>query len=116
LAEVKHKGELKVWHHKPLAYGRYLQSLYTERTGRSPTPCCHHGATTCLPACRHTTLCSTGPPGRGGLQHYKTPAPNLPRRCRQTGLNAKGVTPELLRLKNLLFLKWEFLFSLFSFL
>jgi hypothetical protein len=35
----------------------------------------------------------------GGLQHHQTLAPNLPRRCRQTGLEAKGVTPELLRLK-----------------
>jgi hypothetical protein len=31
---------------------------------------------------------------RGRLGHHQTPAPNLPRRCRQTGLDAKGVTPE----------------------
>jgi hypothetical protein len=36
---------------------------------------------------------------KGGLQHSQTPAPNLPRRHRQTGLDAKGVSPELLRLK-----------------
>jgi hypothetical protein len=30
----------------------------------------------------------------GGLQHLQMPALNLPRRCRQTGLDAKGVTPE----------------------
>jgi hypothetical protein len=34
-----------------------------------------------------------------GLQHCQILAPNLPRRCRQTGLDVKGVTPELLRLK-----------------
>jgi hypothetical protein len=34
----------------------------------------------------------------GGFLHCQMPAPNLPRRCRQTGLDAKGVTPELLRL------------------
>jgi hypothetical protein len=35
----------------------------------------------------------------GGLQHCQMPDPNLPKRQRQTGLDAKGVTPELLRLK-----------------
>jgi hypothetical protein len=35
----------------------------------------------------------------GGLLHHHMPAPNLLRRCRQTGLDAEGVTPELLRLK-----------------
>jgi hypothetical protein len=30
----------------------------------------------------------------GGLQHHQTQAPNQPRRHRQTGLDAKGVTPE----------------------
>jgi hypothetical protein len=43
----------------------------------------------------------------GGLQHYQMPAPNLVGRCRptgeqisrQTGLDAEGVTPELLILK-----------------
>jgi hypothetical protein len=39
------------------------------------------------------------PPANGGHQHHQTPAPNLPRRCRQTGLDAKGVITELLRLK-----------------
>jgi hypothetical protein len=34
----------------------------------------------------------------GGHQHCQMPAPILPRRCRQTGLDAKRVTPEL-RLK-----------------
>jgi hypothetical protein len=30
----------------------------------------------------------------GGSQHHQMPAPNLHRRHRQTGLDAKGVTPE----------------------
>jgi hypothetical protein len=38
-------------------------------------------------------------PATGGFQHHQMPAPNLPRRCRQTGLDAKGITTELLRLK-----------------
>jgi hypothetical protein len=66
-------------------------------------------ATACLPT--HRPL-----PATGGLQHHQTPAPNLPRRCRKTGLDAKGVTPELLRLK--FYCSWirgfffSFLFSL----
>jgi hypothetical protein len=59
----------------------------------------------CWPA-RPLPTCSPGrclahqlPPITGGPQHHQTLAPNLPRRCRQTGLNAKGVTSELLRLK-----------------
>jgi hypothetical protein len=39
------------------------------------------------------------PPMTGGLQHHQTLYLNLPRRCRQTGLDAQGVTPELLSLK-----------------
>jgi hypothetical protein len=35
----------------------------------------------------------------GGLQYCQMQAPNLPRRCTQIGLDTKGVTPELLRLK-----------------
>jgi hypothetical protein len=55
-------------------------------------------------------------PTTGGLKHHQTLAPNLPRRCRQTGLDAKGVTPEQLRLK---FCSWtrnffSFFFFLFS--
>jgi hypothetical protein len=34
-----------------------------------------------------------------GIPHSQMPAPNLLRRCRQMGLAAEGVTPELLRLK-----------------
>jgi hypothetical protein len=39
---------------------------------------------------------STGPPAHqslsttGGLQQHQMPPPNMPRRCRQTGLDAKG--------------------------
>jgi hypothetical protein len=36
---------------------------------------------------------------RGGLQHCHMLAPILPRKHRQTGLDAKAVTPELLSLK-----------------
>jgi hypothetical protein len=35
----------------------------------------------------------------GGFRHCQMPAPNLPSRYRQTGLDAKGVTPELQTLK-----------------
>jgi hypothetical protein len=35
----------------------------------------------------------------GRLQHLQTLAQILPMKCRQTGLNAEGATPELLRLK-----------------
>jgi hypothetical protein len=41
------------------------------------------------------------------------PAPNLPRRCRQTRLDAEGVTPELLRLKFYYSWTWNLFFSLF---
>jgi hypothetical protein len=42
----------------------------------------------------------TRPPhATGQLQHHQTLAPKMPRRHKQTGLDAKGVTPELLRLK-----------------
>jgi hypothetical protein len=54
------------------------------------------------------------PPAMGGLQHYQTPGPNLPERCRQTRLDANGVTPELLRLK--FYCSWTgILFSFFPF-
>jgi hypothetical protein len=89
----------------------FSTSQYTERTGRPPPPCyLHHSGP---PACWTGTPLGCGPPARpqahwplphrlsatGGLQHHQTPAPNLPRRCRQTALDAKRVTPELLRLK-----------------
>jgi hypothetical protein len=74
--------------------------------------------------CRPTRCCPAGQPGShlpvrwpswpppahlpmgtlAATHHRKAPGPlgassNLPRRCRQTGLDAKGVIPELLRLK-----------------
>jgi hypothetical protein len=86
-------------------------SVYTERTGGLlHQPCrptgCHPPdgpmATTPLghcPPCLSSPLAYQLQPTTGGLQHHQTLAPNLPRRHRKTGLNAKGVTPELLRLK-----------------
>jgi hypothetical protein len=35
----------------------------------------------------------------GGLSQHQVQAPNLLRRCRQAGLDAEGVTPELIKLK-----------------
>jgi hypothetical protein len=54
-----------------------------------------------LPGCCPPTssLANQLLPTTRGLQPHQMPAPNLPRRRRQTGLDAKGVTPELLRLK-----------------
>jgi hypothetical protein len=37
-------------------------------------------------------------------------APNLLRRCRQAGLDAEGVTPELIKLKFYCFWTWNFFF------
>jgi hypothetical protein len=49
-------------------------------------------------------------PTTGGFKHYQTPAQNLPKRCRQTRLDAKRVTPELLRLKFYCSGTWNFVF------
>jgi hypothetical protein len=50
----------------------------------------------------------------GGLPQCQTLVPNLHKRHRQTGLDAEGVTPELLRLKLYWSLTWNsfFFFSL----
>jgi hypothetical protein len=98
LAEVKHQGELKLQHPEPLDCGRLLHVTIQWKNRQTTTP---------MPLLGHRLpgLCPTGPPGchslptTGGLQHHQTPAPNLPRRHKQTGLDTKGVTPELLRLK-----------------
>jgi hypothetical protein len=45
LAEVKHKGEMKIQHPEHLAHGRLLHAMIHEKTGRPPHP--HHH---CLPA------------------------------------------------------------------
>jgi hypothetical protein len=73
----------------------------------SPGPPTNHLAT--APPDHHL------PPGTGVLQHHQKPAPNLPRRCRQTRLDAKGITPELVRLK--FYCSWtgKFFFSFFFF-
>jgi hypothetical protein len=39
LKEVKHQGELKLWHPEPLSMDVCSMPLYTERTGGPPTPC-----------------------------------------------------------------------------
>jgi hypothetical protein len=49
-----------------------------------------------------------------GLLHWQMPAPNLLRRRRQTGLDAEGVTPELLRQKFYCFWTWNFSFLFFQ--
>jgi hypothetical protein len=95
------------------------------------------------PTCRPTRLLPAGPPGRHPtrpqsarppsarpppqqppahqlppatrrLQHHQMQAPKLPRRCRQTGLDAKRVTPELLRQK--FYCSWtgDFFFLFFN--
>jgi hypothetical protein len=78
-----------------------------------------HCPPTMLPptCCWHTSHCLT----TGGLQNHQRPAPDLPRRCRQIGLDAKGVTPELLRLKfycswtgDIFFLFFKCVFVLFT--
>jgi hypothetical protein len=52
-------------------------------------------------------------PATGMFQHQQTLATNLPRRHRQTGLDAKGVTPDILRLK--FYCSWTKNFFLFFF-
>jgi hypothetical protein len=94
LAEVKHKGELKLWHSEPLARGSPLHATIHWKNRQ---------ATTSMP------LTATE-----GLQDHQTLVPNLLRRCRQTGLDAKGATPELLKLK--FYCSWALdFFFLFSF-
>jgi hypothetical protein len=87
-------------HHQPPCQATDMQT-------HMATPCWAHWATA------QPGFCHTDPPDHcpptsmphrllpttGFLQHHQTLAPNLPRRCRQTRLYAKGVTPELLRLK-----------------
>jgi hypothetical protein len=82
----------------------FSTSQYTERTG-GPLPACWTGRPLPhRPASPRThrdsaLMAQRLPPATGRLQHHQMPAPNLPSRCRQTELDAKGVTPELLRLK-----------------
>jgi hypothetical protein len=84
----------------------FSTSWHTEITGGPSLPCCHH-LPAGLPGLHHTRppdccLLACWPAGTpvaipATTSHRR--APNLPRRSRQTGLNARGVTPELLRLK-----------------
>jgi hypothetical protein len=66
-------------------------------------PDCHpptcHLLTGLLPHQASACQLARPPTATGGLQHHQMSAPNLPRRHRQTGLEPKGVIPELLRLK-----------------
>jgi hypothetical protein len=121
LVEVKCQGELKLHHPEPLACGRLLMSWYTD-TPTLPPPA--HWPTRMPPTHQPTRFCPAGLPDHrlpahwllpttGGLHYHQTLAPGLPRRHRQRGLDAKGVTPELLRLK--FYFSWTrdlFLFSL----
>jgi hypothetical protein len=53
----------------------------------------------------------------GGLQNCQTPVPNLPKRRRQIGLDAKGVNTRTTKTEILPFLNWEFYsFSFFFFI
>jgi hypothetical protein len=102
LAEVKHQGELKLWHPEPLACARLLHTMIHRKNRQATTTTLPLPAA--LPACQADTTQASQTtthwlsPTTGGLQHHQMPAPNLPRRCRRTGLDAKGVTPKLLRL------------------
>jgi hypothetical protein len=121
LDKVKHQGELKQWHPEPLSRGRLLHITihWKNRWAATPTlllPCCRLPAS---PLDHHPTRLPphrlTRPlPTTGGLQHHQTLTPNMSKRCRKTGLDAKGVTPELLRLK--FYCSWtrDFFFFLFS--
>jgi hypothetical protein len=117
LTEVKHQGELKLRHPEHLACGRLLQVTVHWKNRETAV----HQAGHCPPDSPPGPYPPAHwlPPATGGLQHHQTLAPKLPRRHRQTGLDAKRVTPELLRLK--FYCSWTgdclffFLFS-FSFL
>jgi hypothetical protein len=123
LAEVKHQGELKLWHAEPQARGRLLHATIHWKSRHHP----HRPAR--VPLTGPSGLSPTGtpglhpptgppahhlPPAKTELQHHQMPAPNMPRRGRQTGLDAKGVTPELLRLK--FYCSWTRNFFFFFFL
>jgi hypothetical protein len=125
LGEVKHQGELKFQHSELLASGRhlYVTICWKNRWAATPTMSqpAHHPTWSPpylplpsgpprwhpigLPAHRQ-------PPTTGGLQHHQMLSWNLPRRCRQTGLDGKGVTLELQRLK--LYCSWTSYFLFFN--
>jgi hypothetical protein len=125
----KAPGELKRPHPEPLTPGRLLHSTIQWKNKSAPTPTLSAGTQapqnsqaahqpTGSPVCSPPTglLAHWLPPATAGLHHHQTPDPSLPVSRRQTGLDAKGVTPELPRLK--FYCSWtrDFFFSFFSFL
>jgi hypothetical protein len=90
----------------PGATPQTLRPFPISLQGRSPaiwlyaSPPGHHPPTSlpahqaAVPQAHQTPL----PPTTGGLEHHQMPAQKLPKRHIQTGLDAKGVTPEQLRL------------------
>jgi hypothetical protein len=91
LAEVN-QGELKIQHPEPLAHGRLLHTTIYRKNKRATMP----PPSTRPPPRRPARPL---PPATQGLEHHQMLATSLPRRHRQAGLDAKGVTAELLRLK-----------------
>jgi hypothetical protein len=118
LAEVKHKGEMKCWHPEPLAHGRLLHrtihGLPIGPLGLGPTgpPGLHITGT---PGCLHTSR-HLPQEGSSTTRHgFQTCLGDEDK----TGLEANGVTPELLRLK--FYCSWTrmflfFIYFIFSFL
>jgi hypothetical protein len=114
LAEVKHKGELKLQHLETLACGRLLHVTihWKNRLAATRLPPFRASSPQASQAATHwpARLHPTSPPLTGllthwlqpttaGLQHHQMLAPNMPRRCKQIRLDVKWVTPELHRLK-----------------
>jgi hypothetical protein len=117
MAEVKHQGELNCGTLNPKTHERLSMSPYTERTSGLPPQRHCHTTTIHPPACQSPPDQPAGTPAT--IDHRRAPAPpdispNLPRRCRQTGLDAKRVTPELLRQK--FYCSWtgDFFFLFFN--
>jgi hypothetical protein len=159
LAEIKHKGGLKLRHPEPLVHGRPLHAMINNRQATTTmllpsalqpawplscssnmlwrpsgdqTECFLAGATLGKKKKKKKQNSETLNPQPvksfskphytekiGGIQHCQTLALNLLGRCRptgeqisrQTGLDARGVTPEQVRLK--FYCSWTY--DLFSF-
>jgi hypothetical protein len=125
LAEVKHQEDLKLWHPEPLAHESPLYTTVHWKNRQatipmqSPSHCTPAGWPGLCPACPparqlsdcQAATCLTGT--IGGLQHHQTLSPNMPRRCRQAGLDSKGESPKLLRLKFYCYWNRDFFFSFF---
>jgi hypothetical protein len=131
----KAQGRAETSAHWTPSLWKFSQWYDTLKDQVAPIPLLSDGPPPCHPArlahCRPTKLQPAGPLGShppagppahqpiptiGGLQYHQMPAPNLPRRCRQTGLYAKGITLEQLRLKFYCSWTWDFFsfFFLFS--